>query len=278
MIGGERMKSGSVTSASDRPETVVGRNRLRSTHPGRRRRFLLPLTVALVMVILLWGLDWVARVSAQSLLARNIQAETGTDGTPRVKVNGLLFLPQVIRGRYDSVQIGLVDLTAGQLRVASLSAELRGVHLPFHDVLVGSANDILIDGSVEQALITYPDLNAYLESTGRSVRVEAAADGNVRLTATLELLGQSITASADAEISAADGAVAIRPTRLNTDTDLDASSEALLGRRLTVVVPMDPLPFGQQVTDIKTVDAGILVNAGGTNITIVAGQVPVPAE
>ncbi len=229
------------------------------------------------MVTLLWGLDWVARVSAQGLLARSIQTETGTNGTPTVKVNGLLFLPQVIRGRYDSVQIGLVDLTTGPLRVASLNAELRGVHLPFHDVLVGSANDILIDSAGEQALITYADLNAYLESTGRSVRVEAAAEGNVRLTATLELLGQSITASADAEISAADGAVAIRPTRLNTETDLDASSEALLGRRLTVVVPMDPLPFGQQVTDIRTVDAGFIVTAGGTDVTIPNGPVAAPA-
>lgn len=228
----------------------------------------------MVLVAVLWATDWLARTSAQALLARKIQTETAVSETPTVRVDGLFFLPQVIRGRYDTVHIGMVDLTAGPLRVASLNSDLHGVRLPFHDVLVGSANDILIDSASEQALITFDDLNAYLESTDRSVRVEPSDGGNVRLTATVTVLGQEISASADAEISAADGAVAIRPTRLNTNTDLDASSEALLGRRLTVVVPMDPLPFGQQINEIRTVDAGFIVDAGGSNIVITAPQDP----
>ncbi len=231
----------------------------------------------MVLVAVLWATDWLARTSAQALLARKIQTETAVSETPTVRVDGLFFLPQVIRGRYDTVHIGMVDLTAGPLRVASLNSELHGVRLPFHDVLVGSANDILIDSASEQALITFDDLNAYLESTDRSVRVEPSDGGNVRLTATVTVLGQEISASADAEISAADGAVAIRPTRLNTNTDLDASSEALLGRRLTVVVPMDPLPFGQQINEIRTVDAGFIVDAGGSNIVITAPQEPGPS-
>ncbi len=243
---------------------------------GRRRRFrrsvVLPLGIVVAMLGALWVLDLVARTGAQGLLARNIQAETGVEATPRVEINGAFFLPQVLSGRYDSVQIGLVDLNGGPLRVASLNAELRGVRLPFHDVLVGNATYVVIDNASEQALITFDDLNAFLESTDRAVRVEPGADGNVRLTATVELLGREISVSADAEISAADGAVAIRPTRLNTETDLDASSEALLGRRLTVIVPMDPLPFGQQVTDIRIVDSGFVVNASGSNVVVAEGQ------
>ncbi len=228
------------------------------------------------MCSVLWGLDWVARAGAQALLARKIQAQTAVSDSPRVRVDGLFFLPQVIRGRYDSVHIGMVDLSSGPLRVASLNADLHGVRLPFHDVLVGRADNIVIDSASEQALITFNDLNAYLESTDRSVRVEPSDNGTVRLTATVTVLGQEIAASADAEIAAADGAVAIRPTRLNTDTELDATSEALLGRRLTVVVPMDPLPFGQQIKEIRVVDAGFIVDAGGTDIVITDRQDPEP--
>ena len=233
---------------------------------------MLPLTIALVMGCLVLTVDWVARSSAQALLSSNIQTQTGTSQAPTVRVGGLFFLPQVIRGRYDSVQIGIVDLAAGPLRIASLDAELSGVRVPFHDVLVGSADYVTIENAAEQALITFTDLNAYLASIGRSVRVEPGNDGDVRLTATVEFLGQDITASADTEISAADGAVAIRPTRLNTDTDLDASSETLLGRRLTIIIPMDPLPFGQQIIDIRTVDAGLVVSAAGSNVVITNEQ------
>ena len=254
-----------VTDPQQAPARQPRRDRLRDP---RTATVVLALSVVFGTLLLLWGSDWLARIGAQSLLASTVQDETGTTTEPEVTINGSFFLPQVLRGRYDDVQIDLEDVSSGPLRIHTLHARLTGVHLPFHDVLVRSSNQIVIDQAAEQALLTYDDINAYLAFTGRSVTVEPTNTGDVRLTVTAQILGQTITASTDAQISAQDGALALSPTKLNTDTVLDASSELLLGQRFTFQIPMDPLPFGQHITDIHPQDTGLAVLATGSNILI----------
>ena len=76
------------------------RRRRRSLSPARRRLFLQVLGVVVLVGLLLWGTDTLARIGAQTLLARNIQDATGVEITPEVRVHGLFFVPQVIRGAY----------------------------------------------------------------------------------------------------------------------------------------------------------------------------------
>lgn len=243
--------------------------------PGRtaaRRRpvstALLATSAILLVVVLIVGADLLARAGAQTLLARQIQDATGTTSSPSIDAHGSWFLPQAIRGNYGSVDVDLVGLTSGPLTISTLHATLTGVHLPFHDVLVRKVDRIVIDSAVEEAFLTYDDLNGYLEATGRRVRVEPAGVGVVTLSGTVEILGKSITASADALIGSEGGALSLKPLRLHTDTVLDQASEILLGQRFTVLVPLDPLPFGQQITGIDAQDTGFLVQAAGRNVVV----------
>ena len=184
-------------------------------------------------------------------------------------INGTFFLTQVVRGRYDHVEVAMDSISDGPLRLESLTADLYGVHLPFHDILVGQSNSVLIDRTHEAALLRWEDLNSYLEFTGRTVRIEPTDDGQVLLTATTNVLGTTVSASAEAELSAEEGGIAIQPRRLQTQSPIDSASELLLGRRFTFIVPLDPLPFGQNVTEITVLDDGLLVQAGGVNVVVV---------
>lgn len=231
-------------------------------------------TAALAMVVvigtllLLWGSDWLARRGAQSVLARQVQDATGSLAPPVVRVHGLFFLPQVIAGRYDDVDIDLADLSSGPLRIRSVHAHLTGVHVPFHDVLVNHVDQVVIDQSDEDALLTYDDLNNYLSATGHHVSITPTPDGNVELTGSVQVLGKTVSASAAAQLSSEDGTLAVRPIRLHTNTNLDRASEILLGQRLTLLVPMDPLPFGQHITHLTAGQEGIAVHAQGTFVVV----------
>ena len=75
-----------TASGSSRP---AGRTR-------RGRTATLAVSVVLGVVALLTGADWLSRVAAESLLSRQIQDATGSLTSPEVRINGGLFLPQVI--------------------------------------------------------------------------------------------------------------------------------------------------------------------------------------
>jgi hypothetical protein len=228
----------------------------------------LGLSVVLGTALLLWGADWLARWGAESLLARNVQEATGVPGRPSVQVHGTFFLPQLVRGRYGDVEITVEDLSSGPLQIDTVHAELTGVHLPFHDVLVQNPGPVLIERTAEEAFLTYDSLNHYLDVTGRPVTIGAGSAHEVRLTATVEILGRSISAATRARLVPRDGELAVQPTELDTDTVLDPASRLLLGQRFTFVVPLDPLPFGQELTAVDAQDSGLQVRAEGTDVVV----------
>jgi len=241
---------------------------VRAGRRPRRGTVVLAVTVLLGTALLLWGADWAARWGAESLLARSIQSATGVDDRPQVHVHGTFFLPQVVRGRYGDVEITVDDLTTGPLRIRRVHAQLTGVRLSFHDVLTRQVGPVVIEKSREDATLGYGDLNRYLKATGRSIRIGAAPDGQAKLTGTVTVLGHSISASALARFAPKDGDLAVTPTRLDTDTPLDKASQLLLGQRFSFVVPLDPLPFGQQLTGIRPGKDGVGITARGSAVVV----------
>ncbi|MGS0687391.1 LmeA family phospholipid-binding protein [Nakamurella sp. GG22] len=224
----------------------------------------------LVTVALLLGAaDWLARTVAQSQLADEIHHQTGSLAQPTVVIGGPVFLPQVLRGRYDQVAITFPELRDGPLILRDVHARLSGVHVPFRDVLTGSVNPLPVDHADEQALLTYDDLNSYLAAVGQSVTVQRRHDdGTVLLTGSIRLGASTVTGTAEARISAAGDAVAVTPTRLISNNPLASLSQVLLGERFTFLIPLDPLPFGEQVTDIQVQEQGLLIRAHGDSLLV----------
>lgn len=242
----------------------------RRRRPSPRRVPLGPqvLLVLVLLVGLLWGLDALARVGAQSLLARNVQDSVGVEEPPQVRVHGTFFLPQVIRGRYDEVDVSTTGLTSGPLRVDRLDAQLRDVHLPFHDVLVRDVRAVGIGHSDEQVRLRYDDLNAYFDATGTPLRIRPAADGEVELTGTVAVLNQRIGVTTRVKISAADGQLTFVPASVGTDLPQSDAIRLLLAQRLRLTVPLGVLPFGQELTSVTPGPDGLDVTAAGDRVVL----------
>ncbi|GAB3365505.1 LmeA family phospholipid-binding protein [Modestobacter lapidis] len=260
---------------TDQAEQPDGREPSRREDPAplpRRRpasgTVALAITVVLGTALLLWGADWLARWGAQSLLARTIQESTGVAARPVVQVHGTVFLTQVVRGRYDDVEVIIRGVSSGPLRIEEVHARLSGVHVPFRDVLVQDPGPVLVERSSAEAVLTYADLDRYLLVTGRPLTLDAAPDGEVLITGTVQVLGRSVSASTRAQLSARDGALAVRPTGLDTDTALDPASRLLLGQRFTFLVPLDPLPFGHVVIAVQPRDDALHLRTAGTDVVI----------
>ncbi|WP_236832947.1 DUF2993 domain-containing protein [Blastococcus sp. KM273128] len=234
----------------------------------RRSTLLLAASVAVGVLLVLWGTDRLARWAAEGLLARNVQLTTGVLTRPEVEVHGTFFLPQLLGGRYERVDILVEDLRAGPLRIEQVDSELTGVHVPFHDLITQDVDVVYLERTREVATLTYEDLNRYLEATGRPLTLEGRPDGEAVLTGSVEVLGRRLSASARAVIEAEGGDLAVQPTQIDTATFLDEASRLLLRQRFTVVIPMDPLPFGQELSGVGIGADRVTVEAGGSGVVV----------
>jgi hypothetical protein len=245
------------------------RQRRRGLSPERRRLLLQALSLIVVVALLLWGADTLARIRAQKLLSRNIQDATGVGVPPEVDVHGIFFLPQVIRGAYSEVEVTTEGITGGPLRIDRVESQLSDVRVPFHDVLVRDIRRVGIGRSEEDLDLTYEDLNAYFAATGRRLVVSAGRDGAVRVKGNVEIANQNVPLSADATLSVEGDALRISPESLNMGSgSLDAASRLLLGRRLRLLVPLGTLPFGHQLTGARADPDGVHLTAMGTDIVV----------
>jgi LmeA-like phospholipid-binding len=247
-------------------ETTRRRRRL---SPERRRLLLQVLGVIVVVALLLWGADAMARIRAENLLSRNIQDATGVEVAPKVDVEGVFFLPQVIRGAYSEVDVTTEGVTGSPLRIDRVESQLSDVRVPFHDVLVRDIRRVGIGRSEENLDLTYEDLNAYFAATGRRLTVAPGRDGTVRISGNVEIANQSVPLSANASLSVEGDALRISPESLNTgSSSLDAASRLLLGRRLRLLVPLGTLPFGHQLTGVRADPDGVHLTATGSDIVV----------
>jgi len=241
----------------------------RALSPARRRVLLQTTGVIVVVALLLWGADTLARIGAQTLLARNIQDATGVEVLPEVDVRGIFFLPQVIRGAYSDVQVITQGVTGGPLRIDRVESRLSDVRVPFHDVLVRDVRRVGIGRSVENLDLTYEDLNAYFAATGRRLTLAPGRDGTVRLSGNVDVLNQRVPVSADATLSVEDDVLRISPQSFDTGSgSLDAAGRLLLGKRLTLLVPLGTLPFGHHLTGVTADPEGVHLTAEGTDILV----------
>ena len=216
-----------------------------------------------------WGADALARMGAEAVLARNIQSATGVSEPPEVNVRGFAFLPQVVRGAYNEVNVTTRGITSGPLRIDQVNSRLLDVRVPFHDVLVQNIRRIGIGRSIEDVTLRYEDLNAYFDATGRPLQLAPAEDDQTQLTGTVDVLGQQIQVRANVTLSVVDETLRITPRQINTEsTALSQASRLLLGQRLNLTVPLGTLPFGHQLTGVTASTDAIRLRAEGTGIIV----------
>jgi hypothetical protein len=227
------------------------------------------LALMIGLALFVWGADSLARWGAESLLARNVQQATGVTEQPEVAVKADFFLPQVIRGAYAEAHVITGEIRSGPLRIERIDSQLFDVRLAFHDVLLRNISRIGVGRSTETVWLTYDDLNAYFESTGRPLRLEPTPDGGLRVSGTVDVLRRSVAATADIDLVVDDGVLQLEPRRIDVGgANLGAAGGALLVQRLTLSVPLSALPFGHRLVAATPGPERIEIKAEGSTIVV----------
>jgi hypothetical protein len=217
----------------------------------------------LVTVVVLLGLllvaDRVGAVVASRAVARQVQTSAGLAVQPDVSIGGFPFLTQALAGRYDAVEVRADRVPAGELTLTRLDATLTGVEVALSDALSGSVAEVPVGGVDARALVAYGELSR--RSGERRLTVAPAGD-RVRVTGSVEVLGQTLAAIAVSRVELVDGDLLLTAESYEVGNQtVDDLLRRALGERLDLRVPVEGLPYGLEVTDVRVEQAGVSVRA-----------------
>ncbi|MCX4691947.1 DUF2993 domain-containing protein [Streptomyces sp. NBC_01408] len=229
--------------------------------------------VAVVLGALLAGVDRWAVGYAENRLADRIQARQGLAGSTEVDIHGFPFLTQALSHDLERVDLRLkgVDATADgrKTRLTELDARLHDVKL----------NDDYTGGTAKRAegsaLITYADLTA-ASQTGATLSY-GGAPNKVKVTATVDVLGKSLTHSVVSTISLVDaeggeGGKGGKMVRVRADAvpgEGVPGVEKLVRKKTDFDRRLDDgLPAGLQLTTLTSDEAGVHLTLGGSDVVL----------
>jgi hypothetical protein len=224
-----------------------------------------------VVVLLLLGLavvaDRVAVGVAEGRVAREVAAKGGLAGTPDVSIGGFPFLTQAVAGRYDDVRISLTAAELGQPAGTRADIALHGVHVPLSSVLSGSVAEVPVDRIAGTATLSYALLSAQL---GGDATVRREGDG-LRITKTVELLGQTFPLTAVGTVALDGGALVIDVQRATgAGVDVPEFLVTRVSNLLDLRYAVPALPFGLQLTGVQPGDDGVDVQVAARD-TVLSG-------
>jgi len=205
--------------------------------------------VVAVVVALLVVLDRVAVVAADRVVAARIQTQEHLQSRPSVSIGGFPFLTQALGGKYDDVTLTVHDFHRSVVPVDTISVTLHGVHVPLGSVFSQHLSSVPVDSANARVLLTYANLNAYLQPKG--ITVSAAGVARLRVTGSVTVGGQKLSASGTATI--------------------DVTSDSLLLRAanaVSIAVPLAGLPFGIALQSAKATKQGIAVTATAQGLVL----------
>jgi hypothetical protein len=227
--------------------------------------------VLLVVVAVLLGLallvDRVAVSVAEDRVGRELATKGGLHGTPEVDITRFPFLTQALGGRYDEVRISLTAAQLGQPEGTRADVALHGVQVPLSAVLAGSVQEVPVERVDGTATLSYE-----LLATGLDADTTLAREGDgLRITRTVELLGQTVPLTAVGQVTLDGNEVVI-----DVEQAAGAGVELpgfLVGRAsdlLDLRYAVPALPFGLRLTSVMPAADGVVVGLEATD-TVVGG-------
>jgi LmeA-like phospholipid-binding len=234
------------------------------------RRLLIGL---LVLAVVLVVVDRVAASYANRRLAGQIRTELALREEPTVRVHGVPFLTQAIGGRYDDVRVRLPDVDSGSLHGIAVDARLQGVHAPLGDVLRGRIDRVPVDRITGDLTIRYDDLARASGISGLRI----APDGDaLRVSGSVEVLGQQVSASAVGRVDVSGNDIVITAERAEVDgVPLPQAALDLAAKALSFAVSPRSLPLSLRITAVRAEQSGLRVSAESDDAVLSRTGAPV---
>ncbi|WFE37065.1 DUF2993 domain-containing protein [Micromonospora sp. WMMD998] len=246
--------------------------------PRRRGRKLLVGFVVLLLVLagLLVVADRVAAGVAERAIADQVRQELAKQdaqsGAPKVEIGGFPFLDQVLAGKYERISIRLTDVRGnvqgGVVDVPRLDVDARDVTASL-DTIRSGRGDVVAESVDGRGTVTYDSLAKLLNRPGLKL---AERDGNLAVTAPVDILGVKLTVNGTADLTVNDGKVALRFNDLTAEGLPNvAPARTLLSnyaKSISIDVPLPELPFQLNLRKVEPTPEGLVIEADATNVPI----------
>lgn len=242
-------------------------------------RLLIPLALILVLLVVV---DRVAAWQGQRVVADQVDAElasNGIDSAPsEVTIEGVPFLTQVVAGRYESVTVRLRDVGTSGIRLPLVELTATGVTAEVATLLQreGPVDAERVAGTATvgyASVAALPELEDEFGDGVGDVELSPGADGRLRIRLPADLFATEVTLVGTADVTAVDGAVRVEVDSLAVEesSGLPPGGDAVveeIARRLSVEVPLPPLPYGLAVESVRAGEAGLAVAISAENVPL----------
>jgi hypothetical protein len=235
------------------------------------RRFLIAILVFLVVVVI--AADRGGEVVAAHVLAGKLQSDENLPQRPDVSIHGIPFLSQAFRGRYQNVAITAHEVPVNGIRVTTLSANLKGVRLPFSKAIQGSASQLPVDRVTGSVFVSFADANAYLARhrvAGSVVTLHPGPGGDAAVTDRFQVAGHAVTLHGSGSLSVSGNLVTVDVARLAAGP-LGGVASALLSsalNQLHISFPLRGLPFRLQLRSVSVTSGGLAGSGNADHVVL----------
>jgi hypothetical protein len=223
------------------------------------------LLVVLVVVGLLgFGADRAALAVSTHEAQQRLVAEGFRD--PQVDVDGFPFLTQLLRRDFDDVTLDASSVTGAKGSVTDVSGQAHGLAVRGgHRVHVGSMT--------ATGTVPYDEVLARVSRSG--LRLTPAGAGQVRVSASVSVLGQRLDAHALAKVTADGTTIHVTPTRVGVDGAgaLDTSMTQQVSDRLSFTYEVRGLPQGVRIDRVTPAGDGFVVHLSGSDLSFTTNAV-----
>ncbi len=239
------------------------------------RRGVFWISFAVVLLVVVAVLDRVGVVVAQNAAESKLAGYAQFGQRPTVRVHGVPFITQAIRGVYRDIEVTSDDLRLGDISNAQLDVHLHGAHVPLSQLVRGRVTRLPVDRIDGTVTLPYAEVAQRSGVPGLTLAPAGgagdAADDTLVVSAPLAVpgFGQTVNATAQATATLSGDALHVSVTRLQVaGVSLPDSVAALLAGRLAVTIPLPELPYGLQVRSITMRPDGIAVSGAGQDVVL----------
>ncbi|MER5813484.1 DUF2993 domain-containing protein [Streptomyces sp. NPDC002033] len=226
--------------------------------------------VAVVLGALFVGVDRWAVGYAENRLAEEIRSRQGLAGSAEVDIHGFPFLTQALSHDLEQVDLKLKGIEAN---ADGRKTRLTQIDAAFHEVKL---NDGYTGGTAKRAegtaLMSYADLTA--ASQNGVTLTYGGAPGKVKVTASLEFLGRTLTRDVVATVTLVDakdskGGKVVRVRADSVPGEGLPGIESAIRKRTDFDRRIDEgLPSGLRLTALTSDEAGVHLTLNGTDVVL----------
>lgn len=215
----------------------------------------------LVTVIVLGLLLVVGDRVAAGVVASQAEKRLAAHGfaAASVQFHDFPFLTQLVERRFLFVSLNSQQVRVKQGQASDVQAQLHGVQAEGQSAV--RVSRLEADGTVPYAEVA----NA---AGVPSLRLGPAPGGQVRISRTVDLLGQHYTVTTRAHVKALGTRLLVEPTSVDLQGGgaLNSQLSQLLAGRVAIDYPVPNLPQGVRITGVTAGPNGFVVHITGQNV------------